>query len=78
MNLLNETANIEIGGQSGPVTQYLLEPKDGVLTATRVLLNGRELQFDGKRPPTLRDTGVSIAAPIEIPSKRYGMWVWRK
>uniref|UniRef100_A0A914WLA0 Uncharacterized protein n=1 Tax=Plectus sambesii TaxID=2011161 RepID=A0A914WLA0_9BILA len=77
MNLLNETVRVEVSGQSEPVTQYLLEPKEGNVTSTRVLLNGRELIFDGKRSPSVTNMGVLVTPPIEVPSKRYGMWVWR-
>lgn len=79
MNLLDETINLNAGlsEQARPVMQFLLEPKDGDVTCKQVLLNGRELIFNGVDPPTVADMGVPVNLTIAIPSHRYGMWVWR-
>jgi hypothetical protein len=78
MNLLpNEIANVYIFARTGPITEYLMEPEGGVLTAKQVLLNGRRPIFDGQNSPTVMNMGVSVTQPLRIPSLRYGMWVWQ-
>ncbi len=78
MNLLpNDTADVYLFARTGPIMQYLLEPEDGVLTSTQVLLNGRKLIFDGQNSPSVMNMGVVVSQPIRLPSLRFGMWVWQ-